>query len=267
MLLRSASTPIFRSFTEPDLGLRIKPIRPISMSLSSIKKISSESDLRHNSFSKKKVLSTTPSIRPVLVEEEVEDEIDSCFGTIALFYEERDAIGVEEKAIPGVSDGIGGCDGGGGGLSGGSGGGSGESGMQSESMDSYYQRMINEYPGDALLLGNYARFLKEVKGDTVKAEEYCERAILGKASDGKVLSMYGELIWSNHKDGSRAQYYFDQAVKSAPDDSYVLASYARFLWDAGEDEDEDEDEDRLYVNSIKPFTTPPNHWPPLAAAS
>jgi len=58
--------------------------------------------------------------------------------------------------------------GGGGGICGsGGGGGSWDSGHQPyesdhESMNLYYQNMIKAYPGDALLLANYAKFLKEV---------------------------------------------------------------------------------------------------------
>lgn len=58
----------------------------------------------------------------------------------------------------------------------------------------------------------------QVKGDVVKAEEYCERAILAKPNDGNALSLYGDLIWKSHRDGDRAQTYFDQAVNSAPND-------------------------------------------------
>ncbi|KAM7277452.1 hypothetical protein ACFE04_019318 [Oxalis oulophora] len=112
----------------------------------------------------------------------------------------------------------------------------------SENMDFYYQKMIMEFPNDPLLLGNYARFLKEVRGDARKAEEYCERAILANASEGDTLSMYGDLVWNNHKDSSRAQHYFHQALQVAPDDCYVLASYAQFLLESEEDEDEEEEQ-------------------------
>lgn len=77
------------------------------------------------------------------------------------------SIGVKEK---GTSVLVGGDIGNGGIGSitgGGRGGGDGSDGYWdsekgSESMDGYYQKMIKEYPEDALLLGNYARFLKEV---------------------------------------------------------------------------------------------------------
>ncbi|KAJ1429130.1 Tetratricopeptide-like helical domain superfamily [Sesbania bispinosa] len=84
--------------------------------------------------------------------------------------------------------------------------------------DAYYQNMIEANPGDALLLGNYAKFLKEVCEDYSKAEEYLERAILANPGDAHILSLYADLIWQTEKNADRAEGYFDQAIKSAPDD-------------------------------------------------
>ncbi|GAU27800.1 hypothetical protein TSUD_113790 [Trifolium subterraneum] len=106
--------------------------------------------------------------------------------------------------------------------------------------DAYYQNMIEANPNNSLLLGNYAKFLKEVRGDYGKAEEYVERAILVNPGYGDALSLYADLIWQTERNADRAEAYFDRAVKSDPNDCYVLASYAKFLWDAEED-DEDND--------------------------
>ncbi|XP_027344658.1 uncharacterized protein LOC113857114 [Abrus precatorius] len=135
--------------------------------------------------------------------------------------------------------------------------------------DAYYQNMIEANPTNALLLGNYAKFLKEVRGDYPKAEEYLERAILANPGDGHVLSLYAEMIWQTQKNADRAEGYFDQAIKSAPDDCYVLASYAKFLWDAEEDEEDKDcpnklDHNHTYLNDLFQGT---NHQPHLTAAS
>lgn len=180
--------------------------------------------------------------------------------------EERERVGLGFEFVGSGSDG--GCCGGGSGSDSGDGFGSWGSNHDSGgSTDAYYQKMIEANPGNSLLLANYARFLKEVRGDYRKAEEYCGRAIVANPSDGNVLSLYADLIWQTQKDSSRAELYFDQAVKAAPDDCYVLASYARFLWDA---EDEEDEEDVIESSSPIPskfyqgIAPPP---PPLAASS
>ncbi|PSS11803.1 Adenosine monophosphate-protein like [Actinidia chinensis var. chinensis] len=104
-------------------------------------------------------------------------------------------------------------------------------------MGAYYQEMLKSNPTDSLLLRNYGRFLHEIEGDVVKAEEYYGRAILASPGDGEVLALYGNLIWETQRDGDRAKSYFDRAVHSSPDDCMVLGSYAHFMWEA-EDEEE-----------------------------
>ncbi|KAG6429966.1 hypothetical protein SASPL_108024 [Salvia splendens] len=182
-----------------------------------------------------------------------------------------------------VGGGVGGC--GGGGVCGGGRGSDEGSGPGRESTDVYYEMMIQANPGNALLLANYARFLKE--GRLVKAEEYCGRAILANPSDGNVLSLYADLY------GRRKETLFEprpiliKLSKLTPmigEDMiltfllfmccYVLASYARFLWDAEDDEEEEEEEEEA-VNDMyeKRSNLPSNflqegaYWPPITAAS
>lgn len=117
-------------------------------------------------------------------------------------------------------------------------------------IEEYYLKMIKANPGNPLLLGNYSKFLKEVRGDLAKAEEYCGRAILVSPSDANMLALYADLIWQTQRDAKRAESYFQQAVKNAPDDIYVLASYARFLWDVDEEEGAEENKDKIDSSNV-----------------
>ncbi|XP_058206855.1 uncharacterized protein LOC131320236 [Rhododendron vialii] len=301
MLLRSSSTPILNSWlphskdssaTSPlsEVSLPIpksKPVSPISFNgerSASFKmtRAVSESDLRD--------LSVVPMMKLFSNKSGV-----SANG-FSVEEEEREA-GSESMSesldrVLQLGSGLDGGGGGGcwigGGEGGGGGGGSGGDGYEEDggdnkkrgigtSTDVYYEKMIEANPGNPLILGNYARFLKEVRGDFEKAEEYCGRAILANPSDGSVLSLYADLIWQTHKDAPRAESYFDQAVKAAPDDCYVMASYARFLWDTEEEEEEEEEENNSFdqiENSSSINLSPPSFFhgvppqpPPIAAAS
>ncbi|KAM7531003.1 hypothetical protein LguiB_034413 [Lonicera macranthoides] len=133
---------------------------------------------------------------------------------------------------------------------GGGGGGYGSGGFRGGNADrseigAYYLEMLKSDPTSSLLLRNYGKYLHEVEGDTVKAEEYYGRAILASPGDGEVLSLYGKLIWETNRDEERARSYFDQAVNASPDDCMVLGSYAQFMWEAEEDEDDEEEEMKI----------------------
>ncbi|KAL9250055.1 hypothetical protein AKJ16_DCAP05523 [Drosera capensis] len=263
MLMRTLSTPILNSLvpsqssprdsscpSSPDTVVACKLSRTKSISLTTSlnsktlfqnesiglsKMVASDSDLGHTSVKLRRTMSDV-----------AEAPVGIC-----------DRKEMLQRLLPSsgldVEDGgcVGGGNGGrrahGGGGRGGTGGGDG-----GVDMECYYQEMIRANPGDALLLGNYAGYLKEVQGDLAKAEEYCGRAILANPNDGSLLSMYGDIIWQTKRDMDRAQSYFDQAVKSSPDDSYVLASYAKFMWDVEEEEDEEAEEDQPHNN--EPWT-------------
>ncbi|KAF5741992.1 PsbD mRNA maturation factor Nac2 chloroplastic [Tripterygium wilfordii] len=269
MLLRSASTPILNSCfphstkdssPEPDILPQIPRTCSISLSVSSsspfsssshedsIKKMIralSESDLRELAVQQKRPFGRT--LNGILLEEEIEEETS----TASLWNEKECEVG-------------GGIGGAGGKICGGGSDCGDSSNNGNDSMDAFYQRMIEANPRNGLLLGNYVRFLKEIRGDFEKAEEYCARAILANPNDGEVLSMYGDLVWQKHKDPVRAETYYDRAAKASPDDCHVMASYARFLWDAEEEEEEGE----AMKEASRPCYFNGAHCsPPLAAAS
>ncbi|CAI8611732.1 unnamed protein product [Vicia faba] len=252
MLLRTYSAPIHTSFllshsmeSSPEQDLNHHHLPP--------KTLATPSKTKNKSFSSRSNLvknphqniveheKTTPSIR--------EEVLFSSYSLNkqVLDHEEGGKKVVKLQTLVMGGGGMG-CDDGGRICGGGNGNGNGwENNYGRDETHAYYQNMIQANPNNYLLLGNYAKFLKEVCGDYGKAEEYVERAILANPSYGDALSLYANIIWKTEKNVDRAEAYFDQAVKSDPNDCYVLASYAKFLWDADE-EDEDEDNDCQHKN-------------------
>ena len=180
MLLRSSSTPILDSWppnskessSDPEMAPQILLSRSISLTTSSLssvegssKKISralSETDLRELSLPKRKPITKTVNRLSSLPVDEREEE-DSCpisrtasYG--GLWWGVGSDAGCEGVCVEGGSEGGGGSDGG---YAHGKSG-YGDSNNGNGNMESYYRTMIEANPGNALLLGNYARFLKEV---------------------------------------------------------------------------------------------------------
>ncbi|CBI36320.3 unnamed protein product, partial [Vitis vinifera] len=289
MLLRSSSTPILNSWIQP-YGKDTSPETDLVHQIPKTKSLSLSASFQSPPHTAPSITTSAGSLQKMaraLSETDLRDPPkrnthEKCLlSSSGLGESER--CGVEDGG-PATLEMGGGIRGNGGGIFGGGGYGKGSSGGDGdghgggayesnyghESTDVYYQKMIEANPENALFLGNYAKFLKEVRGDLVKAEEYCGRAILVNPSDGNVLSFYADLIWNNQKDAQRAETYFNQAVRVAPDDCYVLASYAHFLW---ETEEEDEEDSRYETATANTHGFSPSFFPggpfhsPLAAAS
>ncbi|XP_071716308.1 uncharacterized protein [Rutidosis leptorrhynchoides] len=277
MLLRSSSNPALNSWfrhetlidtpSSDPLFIRLNPKSPpISLSTfnspKTITRASSEADLTADYLFCPVSKYSNFLLSSIAVEEDTEDE-GSDFGSslfpISGLYSNRDReVGV-------MVDTGGHGDGGGEGKISGRGGNGND--HENDGTDVYYRNMIQANPGNSMLLSNYAKYLKEVRGDYIKAEEYCSRAILANPNDGNVLSMYADLIWQAQKDATHAQSYFDQAVQASPDDCYVMASYARFLWDANDEDEVDNEADRDKNMLTSSFLTETLQPPPIAAAS
>ncbi|KAK1591054.1 hypothetical protein Q3G72_001528 [Acer saccharum] len=108
---------------------------------------------------------------------------------------------------------------------------------ESENVEEYYKRMVDEYPCHPLFLRNYAKLLQS-KGDLHGAENYYHSAILADPGDSEILLQYAKLVWELHHDQDRASSYFERAAQAAPQNSNVHAAYASFLWEI-EDDGED----------------------------
>ncbi|CAK8535671.1 unnamed protein product [Lathyrus sativus] len=236
MLLRTYSAPIQTSFLlshsmesshEPQLNHHYHPKTLATTS----------SKTKNKNFASRSSLVKNPH-QNIVEQEEVLFSSYSLNKQVLDHEEGGKKVGKLQTLVMG--DGGMGCDDGGR-ICGGGNGNGWENNYGRDETDAYYQNMIEANPNNYLLLGNYAKFLKEVCGDYGKAEEYVERAILANPSYGDALSLYANIIWQTEKNADRAEAYFDQAFKSDPNDCYVLASYAKFLWDSEENEDEDND--------------------------
>ncbi|KAJ4759721.1 Tetratricopeptide repeat (TPR)-like superfamily protein [Rhynchospora pubera] len=109
------------------------------------------------------------------------------------------------------------------------------SGEEHLELDMELKRIVEEQPGNAIALRDYAQFLHQTKGDAKRAEEYYSRAILADPTNGEILAQYAKLIWDRHADMERSLSYFEKAVQVSPDNSHVYAAYAGFLWEFGDE--------------------------------
>lgn len=100
----------------------------------------------------------------------------------------------------------------------------------------YYKKVIEEDPGNALILRNYAQFLHQCKRKPAQAEEYYSRAILADPDDAETISQYGKLVWELHGDFERASTYIERAANMDQNNCFVQAAYASFLWETDEAE-------------------------------
>ena len=193
MLLRSSSAPILNSWlpnskdsssssspsSEPaESTLHLPRTKSVSLTCSfqysslddpSTKRppLSSASDHTHTPPKPKRQPNNNNKTRPHSQQRRDKPtiEFERLFSSSGL-GEKSVASGASQTLVVGGGAGINGGDGGGRGLDGGDSGGSGffeGNNRGSESTEAYYLKMIDANPGNSLMLGNYAKFLKEVK--------------------------------------------------------------------------------------------------------
>ncbi|KAF8704154.1 hypothetical protein HU200_031647 [Digitaria exilis] len=101
---------------------------------------------------------------------------------------------------------------------------------EAAALDAQYKRMVDEQPGNALFLRNYAQFLHEVKGDARRAEEYYSRAMLADPADGEMMSQYARLVWEVYRDQERCLGYFQKSVQAAPQNRKLMEIIGTCVW-------------------------------------
>ncbi|EEE61323.1 hypothetical protein OsJ_15430 [Oryza sativa Japonica Group] len=252
MLLRSSSTPFLHSFLSPSsaaaapssLQLRrafsdghLPSLHPSSDggggSKNNTTGLHTELSFSiYNTFNK-----MAPPPPPVQEQEEAEQQQAPGEPKLPLFLAR--GLGIDRIAS-GLFTAGGGGDG-----DGGNGGAGRMSAVEEEhaekvaALDAQYKRMMDEQPGDALFLRNYAQFLHEVKGDARRAEEYYSRAMLAIPATARSCrstpSWCGRCtaIWTDPSPTSTSP------VQAAPHNSNVLAAYASFLWEQDDDDNDD----------------------------
>ncbi|XP_074305063.1 uncharacterized protein LOC141639994 isoform X1 [Silene latifolia] len=107
--------------------------------------------------------------------------------------------------------------------------------VNTDELESYYKRMINDKPSDPTFLNKYAQYLYESKGDLEDAKEYYSRAVLVEPQNGEMLSQFHTLLWELYHDRGQTLNYLERAIEAVPQDCNVLAAYARILWIVGDE--------------------------------
>ena len=110
-----------------------------------------------------------------------------------------------------------------------------------------YQRAITAAPVNATILGNYATFLKNIRGDMDKAQEMYQRAIAADPTNATALGNYALFLETVRGDMNQAQDMHQRAIDANPHHADILGNYALFLQNIRGDIDRAQD---MYQQAI-----------------
>jgi protein O-mannosyl-transferase len=110
-----------------------------------------------------------------------------------------------------------------------------------EGADTIYVKGLQQFPGYAPLIGSYAIFLKNIRKDYNRAEEYYKKAIESDPKNAINLGNYANFLSDIRKDYNRAEEYYKKAIESDPKYAIHLGNYASFLSDIRKDYDRAEE--------------------------
>ena len=92
-----------------------------------------------------------------------------------------------------------------------------------------FQRAIDTDPTNATILGAYALFLENVRGEMDQAEQMYQRAIDADPSSAFALASYAVFLENVRGEMDQAQDMYQRAIDADPNGTFALASYAVFL--------------------------------------
>jgi len=98
----------------------------------------------------------------------------------------------------------------------------------------YYDKALAEFPGNILVLNNYAYYLSEEGGDLAKAERMSRKTIEAEPKNSTYLDTFAWIFFKEEKYGL-AKIYIERAIANEQDpSSVILEHYGDILWFNGE---------------------------------
>ena len=110
-----------------------------------------------------------------------------------------------------------------------------------------YEQAIAADPSHANNLGNFAVFMKNVRGDQDRAEQLYKQAIAADPSHANNLGNFAVFMTDVRGDEDRAEQLYEQAIAADPSHANNLGNFALFMTDVRGDEDRAE---QLYEQAI-----------------
>ena len=93
-----------------------------------------------------------------------------------------------------------------------------------------YEKALTMFPGNILVLNNYAYYLSEDNADLAKAERMSRKTIDAEPKNSTYLDTYAWIFYKEEK-FSLAKIYIERAVANEPDpSSTILEHYGDILW-------------------------------------
>ena len=94
-----------------------------------------------------------------------------------------------------------------------------------------FEAGVEHFPDEPGLLGNYANFLKAVRGEHDRAEHMYERAIAADPEHANNLGNFAVFLKNVREEHDRAEELYERAIAADPEHANNLANYATFLKD------------------------------------